>query len=105
MSEPVSVSAVSVSVVSAVSEPVSVSVSVVSEPVSVSVVSVVSEPVSVSVVSVVSEPVSVSVVLWGAVGSCWSRRGPTWASDEVSAVVSSTAVMSPVSGSAQMWAL
>ena len=31
-------------------------------------------------------PVSVvSVVLWGAVGSCWSRRGPTWASD-VSAV-------------------
>ena len=103
------------SVVSAVSEPVSVSVvSAVSEPVSVSVVSAVSEPVSVSVVSVVSavsepvsEPVSVSVVsvvLWGAVGSCWSRRGPTWASD-VSAVVSSTAVMSPVSGSAQMWAL
>ena len=39
-----------------------------------------------------------------AVGSCWSRRGPTWASD-VSAVVSSAAVMSPVSGSAQMWAL
>ena len=74
--------------------------SAVSEPVSVSVVSV-------SVVSAVSEPVSVSVsavVLWGAVGSCWSRRGPTWASD-VSAVVSSAAVMSPVSGSAQMWAL
>ena len=60
--------------------------------------------VSVSAVSVSAVVSAVSVVLWGAVGSCWSRRGPTRASD-VSAVVSSAAVMSPVSGSAQMWAL
>ena len=26
--------------------------------------------------------VSVSVVLLGAVGSCWRRRGPTWAPEE-----------------------
>ena len=42
------------------------------------VVSVVS--VSVSAVSV-SSVSAVSAVLWGAVGSCWSRRGPTWASE------------------------